>query len=203
MMKKSFISVVLSLGLLSSTAIAKDRFFNNSFFDNNKDSDTNSFFQDRTDDNDKNFNFWDRDSELTQDQIDDLEDLYEEEKLRKDVYSTFDDIWDSDILEELEKSAEDSMDEIEDIFDEYDLDLPVLSDEAGVFEDEELEDIYDSIIEDGENSLEDALDSSLDLENGDVDSLEDLLKGDDVPDDIEELYSDLLKDSKDSIKIFD
>ena len=181
MVKKSLISVVLSLGLLSSSAIAKDRFFNNSFFDSDND-DTSSFFQNPIDETEDLFDFSDKDKNdgLSQDQIDDLEDLYEFEKLRKDVYSTFDDIWDSDELKDLEKSAEDSMDDIEKVFDDYDLDLPVLSDEAGVFEDEDLEDTYDSIIKDGENSLEDALDESLDLDNSDSKSLEDILDFDKI-----------------------
>ncbi len=175
MVKKSLISVVLSLGLLSSSAIAKDRFFNNGFFDRDS-GDTNSFFQNPIDEVDDIFDFnSDKHDGLTQDQIDDLEDLYEYEKLRKDVYSTFDNIWDSDELKDLEKSAKDSMDDIEKVFDDYNLDLPVLSDEEGVFEDKKLEDAYDSIIKDGENSLDDALNESHDLDNSDTKSLKDIL----------------------------
>ncbi len=180
MVKKGLISVVLSLGLLNSSAIAKDRFFNNSFFDNS-DNDTNSFFQNSIDEVENLFNLNDNEKDgLTQDQINDLEDLYEYEKLKKDVYSTFDDIWDSDDLKELEKSAEDSMDDIEKIFDENDLELPVLSDGTGVFENQELEDTYDSIITDGENSLEDAITESFNLDNNDFKSLEDILNLDKI-----------------------
>ena len=74
--------------------------------------------------------------ELSQEQIEDLNFMYEEEKLARDLYAELGEEWDLQIFSNISESEEQHMAALEVLFEKYDLEKP--SAEAGEYENSEL-----------------------------------------------------------------
>ncbi len=181
-MRKGLISIVLSLGLLSSVAIARGGHGGGY---NSIENSTNSVAQIGT---------------LTQDQIDALIFMYEEEKVARDAYTVLGDIWDANVFQNIQRAEVKHMASIEGLLVKYSIEVPMLSDEVGVFENINLQEEYDKLAQKGELSLQDALEVGVAIEEMDIQDLQDRMIG--APDDILRVYENLLKGSENHLRAF-
>ncbi len=112
--------------------------------------------------------------ELSQDEIDGLLLMREEEKLARDVYLELYDIFGQQIFSNIARSEDTHTNAIKSLLDKYGLEDPVKSDERGVFENDDLKDLYGQLVEQGSNSLVDALKVGATVEDLDIKDLNDL-----------------------------
>ncbi len=175
-MRKGLISIVLSLGLLSSVAIARGHGggYNSA-----------SVAQVNT---------------LTQDQIDGLVFMYEEEKVARDTYSVLGDIWDVNVFTNIQRAEVKHMASVKSLLIKYGIEVPMLSDEVGLFENAQLQDEYDRLAQKGELSLQDALEVGVSIEVMDIQDLKDRMIG--APDDVVRVYERLLRGSENHLRAF-
>ncbi|TXL06789.1 hypothetical protein BMR07_06350 [Methylococcaceae bacterium CS1] len=90
-------------------------------------------------------------NELSQDEIDSLLFMREEEKMARDVYLTQYESWNDSVFDNIATSEQEHMDAIKPLLDTYNLPDPVI-DEIGAFANSELEELYNKLVEDGEAS---------------------------------------------------
>jgi len=139
-------------------------------------------------------------SSLTQQQIDDLLFMYQEEKLARDVYITLGNTWGSQVFLNIQNSEQKHQNAIKNLLVQYNLPIPVASDEIGVFEDENLQSLYNQLISKGEQSLKDALEVGVLVEETDIADLEEKMVN--VPDTIKRVYNNLLQGSYRHLEAF-
>ena len=137
---------------------------------------------------------------LTQEQKDDLNFMYQEEKLARDVYITLGNIWNLRVFKNIQNSEQRHMDSIKYLLDKYSLPTPVMSDDIGVFENEELQSLYDQLVAKGKQSLKDALEVGVTIEETDIADLEAKIEG--APSDIQQVFNNLLKGSYNHLRAF-
>ena len=110
---------------------------------------------------------------LTEEKEDAIINLYNEEKLAHDVYTTlYEEYKDTDygyIFEKIAESEERHMSAVEKIADKYDVDLPEL--EFGEFSVEEFQNLYEELVEQGLTSFEDAIAVGMIIENTDIEDI--------------------------------
>ncbi|NPA81588.1 MAG: DUF2202 domain-containing protein [Epsilonproteobacteria bacterium] len=139
-------------------------------------------------------------AELTQEQKDDLVFMYQEEKMARDVYKTLGDIWGAKVFYNIQNSEQKHMDSVKSLLEKYSIPVPVLSDEVGVFENDEIQALYDSLVEQGKESLEAAYNVGVAIEETDIADLQEKIIG--TPDDIKSVYSNLLSGSYNHLNAF-
>lgn len=139
--------------------------------------------------------------ELTQEEIDGLLLMREEEKLARDVYLELYDIFGQQIFSNIAQSEQTHTNAIKSLLDKYDLDDPVISDERGVFTNQELETLYNQLVEQGSVSLLDALKVGATIEDLDIKDLQELNEITDNQD-ISEVYNNLEKGSRNHLRSF-
>ncbi len=110
---------------------------------------------------------------LSQEQINDLKFLREEEKLARDVYLFSFDKYGDPIFSSISQSEQLHMDNVLTLLNEYEIADPA-STERGVFTDELLQNLYNSLIEKSDLSLVDALTVGAIIEDLDIKDLEEL-----------------------------
>jgi len=132
--------------------------------------------------------------ELTIEQKEGLSFMIEEEKVARDVYLTLYKTWGTRVFTNIAKSEQKHMDAVENIINKYNLETPATIEETGKFEDEHLQAMYDDLITKGNNSLIDALEVAVLIEEVDIADLIELIEAG-VPSDIENVYNNLLKGS--------
>jgi len=137
---------------------------------------------------------------LTQEQKDNLIFMYQEEKLARDVYITLGNIWNLRVFKNIQNSEQRHMDSIKYLLDKYSLPTPVMSDDIGVFENEELQSLYDQLVAKGKQSLKDALEVGVTIEETDIADLEAKIEG--APSDIQQVFNNLLKGSYNHLRAF-
>jgi hypothetical protein len=94
--------------------------------------------------------------ELNQDEINALAYMAEEEKLARDVYTYLYEQWNLNIFNNIAASEQHHMDSVKDLLVRYEL-KDVTTNQAGVFENPDLQALYNQLIAQGSQSLEDAL----------------------------------------------
>ena len=102
--------------------------------------------------------------------------IREEEKLARDVYITLNNKWgdQTNVFENIRKAEQTHTDLIQELLERYNIPDPVANEaEVGKFENKELQDLYNSLIDKGERSLEDALEVGATIEDYDIKDLED------------------------------
>ncbi len=139
--------------------------------------------------------------ELSQEEIDGLLLMREEEKLARDVYLELYDKWGIRIFSNIASSEQTHTDAVKSLLDKYDLEDPVGDDARGVFENQELQTLYISLVEQGSNSIEDALTIGATIEDLDIKDLQDLLEQTDNQD-ITAVYNNLMKGSRNHLRSF-
>jgi|GEM_PF-2013621 len=139
-------------------------------------------------------------TELTQEQIDDLVFMYQEEKLARDVYLNLSNIWGIDTFSNIAQSEQNHMDAVENILEKYDVEIPVPNDAIGEFELEELQTLYDNLMEQGSVSATEVLKVGKLIEEVDIADLQERIDG--APEDIEAVYQNLLNGSYNHLDAF-
>jgi hypothetical protein len=88
---------------------------------------------------------------------DDLLYMREEEKMARDVYRSFFELFGDSIFSNIASSEQQHMNRMLDMIETYGLTDPVPSDDIGIFDDSNINELYDSLILQGQASLLDAL----------------------------------------------
>jgi len=140
-------------------------------------------------------------NELTADQKEGLIFMIEEEKLARDVYAALYDTWGTRVFTNITKSEQKHMDAVENLLNKYELEIPTTLSNIGVFEDSHLQEMYDDLIAKGNSSLIDALEVGVIIEEVDIADLQELIEAG-VPNDIEEVYTNLLNASYKHLRAF-
>jgi len=141
--------------------------------------------------------------ELSEEEIEGLLLMREEEKLARDVYTALYDKWNLRTFESIGQGSETThMDAMKTLLDRYGLEDPVGEDVPGVFQNEELQKAYDELVEKGSKSIEDAILVGAYIEDLDIYDLQRLIEETDN-DDIKIVYQNLLKGSRNHLRAFD
>jgi len=128
--------------------------------------------------------------------------MREEEKLAHDVYQTLYGIWGLAIFPIIAESELHHMTAIKSLLDKYELDDPVTDLTVGAFTDPEMEALYNSLVDEGTLSLEDALYVGATIEDMDIYDLYEFL-GETDNSDIKTVYQNLAKGSRNHLRAFD
>jgi len=137
----------------------------------------------------------------TDEEIEGLLWMREEEKLARDVYQTLYEQWGADIFDRIAASEQRHTDAIAGLLTAYAVEDPVVDDTIGVFSSPELQELYDDLVGRGSASLVDALGVGALIEDLDIVDLWSFLEGTDNPD-IERVYANLLSGSENHMRAF-
>ena len=128
--------------------------------------------------------------------------IREEEKLARDVYLTFAELYTSySIFSNIASSEQQHMDSIKRIIDRYMLDDPVGDNGFGEFTDQSLQDLYNALIAQGSQSLIDALQVGAAIEEIDILDIKEYIE---ISDEwmINRIYGNLLDGSENHLRAF-
>jgi hypothetical protein len=139
--------------------------------------------------------------ELTKEQQDSILFMIEEEKLARDVYSYLYELWGDKIFKNISRSEQKHIDAIDGLLEKYGLESPATLDNRGEFQNQELQELYNNLIEKGKNSLIDALEVGVTIEEKDIADLEEKLDSN-LPKDFAKRYQNLLNASYNHLKAF-
>ncbi len=109
---------------------------------------------------------------LSDDEAAGLSYMREEEKLARDVYLTLYDTWGDPVFSNIARSEQQHTDAVKYLLDLYDLPDPVVDDSVGVFTNPDLQALYTQLVEQGQQSLEEALRVGATIEEIDILDLE-------------------------------
>lgn len=140
--------------------------------------------------------------DLSQAEIDGIAFMREEEKLARDVYLKLKEKWGLQVFNNISASEQTHMDAVEMLTLRYDLDDPAAGNPVGVFVDEQLQALYDDLIAQGYRSMIEALKVGALIEETDIIDIQYQL--DEYVDnrDIEMVYSNLLRGSRNHLRAF-
>lgn len=139
--------------------------------------------------------------ELTDDEINGLLLMREEEKLAHDVYITLYNKWKLNVFQNISKSELTHTEAVKYLIERYNLEDPVKDSSVGVFTNKEFRDLYQNLVAKGSVSLLDALQIGATIEDLDIKDLKDhYLKTDNQ--DIKVVYSNLERGSRNHIRAF-
>ena len=137
---------------------------------------------------------------LSQEEVDGLLFMREEEKLARDVYVELFKIWGLQIFDNIAESEQRHMDVVLYLLGKYDLDDPALA--PGQFENSYLQQLYDDLVNKGEESILDAIEVGIIIEETDIEDI-DILLGQTNNDDITQVYTNLLDGSYSHLDAFE
>jgi hypothetical protein len=138
---------------------------------------------------------------LTDDEIEGLLWMREEEQLAHDVYTTLGDLWGVRIFENIAKAESSHVDSVIEVLDQYGIEDPAAANELGTFTDPQIQNLYDQLVADGSTSLVDALEVGALIEELDITDLRVEAAATDVAD-ITTLYANLEKGSRNHLRAF-
>lgn len=133
---------------------------------------------------------------LTPKQIADLQYMREEEKLARDLYSTFATHYLQPVFSNIAASEQKHMDTLDRLLDTYQIPDPVWDNPVWVFTDNGLQQRYNDLLSQWTTSLQDALMVSIMVETQDIADLEEALAEVPPETDIARVYTHLLNASK-------
>jgi hypothetical protein len=140
-------------------------------------------------------------SELSEEEIEGLILMREEEKLARDVYLMLGDTWETPIFTNIASSEQTHTDAVKVLLDRYDIEDPIENDAIGVFNSPELAQLYEDLIEQGNKSLLDAFIVGVTIEDLDIKDLNELLEQTDNAD-IIATYNNLNKGSRNHLRAY-
>lgn len=126
--------------------------------------------------------------------------MLEEEKLAHDVYVTLYDQWNLPLFQNIAASELTHMESIKTLLDRYSLAVPV-SDQIGEYNDPSLQELYTVLVEQGSQSLEEALKVGAIIEELDIMDLQEYLKQIQQAD-IQQVFQNLLNGSGNHLRSF-
>jgi len=139
--------------------------------------------------------------DLSEAEAEGLSFMHEEEKLARDVYLMLYEQWGIRIFQNIAKAEETHMSAVADLLERYGLPDPAEDTAVGVFTNPELQALYDQLMEEGSQSLADALRVGALVEEVDIVDLEDYIEQTDN-EDLLLVYQNLLKGSYNHLRAF-
>lgn len=137
---------------------------------------------------------------LSNQEINDMKYMLEEEKVARDVYEFLDTKWDLRVFNNIKSSEQRHMDMVEYLLNANKVSYQ-LSDKQGVFYNDDLQKLYNSLIEKGSKSKYDALEVGKTIEDTDIEDLENAMKNTSNSE-IKEVYSQLIFASNNHLRAF-
>lgn len=139
-------------------------------------------------------------AELSQEEIDALMYMREEEKVARDIYLFLFEQWGQPVFQNIAASEQAHMDSVLGLMDLYGLTDPAAS-EAGVFTNSELQTLYDQLVDQGSMSAADALKVGALIEEVDILDLE-IRLADSTNAQIVQVFNNLLRGSANHLRAF-
>lgn len=146
------------------------------------------------------YNSFSQSANLSNQEVTDMKYMLEEEKLARDVYEYFDDIYNLRIFNNIKISEQRHMDMIEYLLNSYKISY-TLSSERGIFYNKQLQTTYNQLIKQGIQSQHHALEAGKMIEVQDIDDLEKASKKTSHSD-ISSVYSKLIMASNNHLQAF-
>ncbi|ASJ12539.1 DUF2202 domain-containing protein [Thermococcus thioreducens] len=140
-------------------------------------------------------------SDLSQEEIDGLLWMVEEEKLARDVYLTLYDQTGLVVFSNIANSEQMHMDAVLNLIEKYNLTAPDTLDQVGVFQNEQLQNLYNQLVEMGSQSVVDALKVGALIEETDIVDLQERIAQTDN-EDIKLVYENLMTGSENHLRAF-
>ena len=137
---------------------------------------------------------------LSQEEINNILFMREEEKLARDVYLTLYQMYGLQIFENIASSEQRHMDAVLTLIEKYNLTDPVV-DEIGIFTNETLQELYNHLIEKGSQNLIDAVFVGALIEEKDIIDINSLINTTNNPD-IIQIFTNLVEGSANHLKAF-
>jgi hypothetical protein len=138
---------------------------------------------------------------LSDEEVEGILYMREEEKLARDVYLTLYEQWGLSIFQNIANSEHTHMEAIKTLIDRYGLDDPVAGKDIGEFSDPTLQSLYDELTASGRESLAAGLKVGAAIEEIDIIDLEEYLSKTDEAD-IVRVYEDLMRGSGNHLGAF-
>ena len=139
--------------------------------------------------------------ELSQEERDGLIQMRIEEKLMRDVYIVMGDLWNYKLFLNIQQSEQKHMEVIKGLLTKYNVPDPLITDSVGVFPDPQFQLLYDEYIQQGNQSLQEALLVGKTIEELDIADLTNQLTFVDNPD-IIRVYQNLKAASENHLAAF-
>jgi len=139
--------------------------------------------------------------ELSQEEQDGLVHMRIEEKLARDVYIVMGELWNHKVFLNIQLSEQKHMEAMKRLLDKYNVPDPLTTDSIGVFPDPQFQLMYDQLIQQGNQSLTEALLVGKAIEELDIVDLENQLSFVDNPD-IVKVYQNLKAASESHLVAF-
>ena len=120
-------------------------------------------------------------TDLSEADIDSLVYMYQEEKMAMDIYDLFATEYDSQVFDKISDAESNHLSAVENILVENGVDISELTElDSGEYLDQNLQDMYNTLIEVGLVSYEDALNVGVSIEQADIADLEEYINMEDV-----------------------
>jgi hypothetical protein len=140
--------------------------------------------------------------ELSEQEIDGLMYMREEEKLAHDVYVVLYDVWGQRVFDNISNSEQTHTEAVLELINRYALTDPAAGNEIGVFTDTTLQSLNDTLVASGSSSLIDALMVGAAIEEIDMIDINRYIDQVEDNDDIVLVYENLLKGSRNHLRAF-
>ncbi len=141
-------------------------------------------------------------TDLTQDEVQSLIHMREEEKLARDVYLTLYNQWNLRVFSNIASSEQSHTNAVKTLLDRYNIPDPVTNDSIGYFSDPQLGALYQTLVEQGSRSLLDALIVGATIEDLDIYDLDEALENIAVNPDVIRVYTHLVHGSENHLRAF-
>ncbi len=138
---------------------------------------------------------------LSPEETDTLVFMREEEKMARDVYLTLFDQWGSRVFDNIAGSEQRHMEAMKRKLDDYGIADPVIDDSIGSFENQRLAQMYQELVDQGMESLEDALRAGAFIEEVDILDLERAIE-ESTHADVTRAYENLMRGSRNHLRAF-
>ena len=143
-------------------------------------------------------------TKLTEEQLDELYFIYQEEKLARDVYITLGEMYPSEnTFASIQLSEQRHIDSAQELCEKYKIDLSrVNEDEVGNFDIDVLQKLYTTLVAEGSDSLTAALEKGIFIEELDIGDLTKAIDKMEMPDDVVRVYENLREGSYNHLESF-
>lgn len=139
---------------------------------------------------------------LSDEQIQTLSYLIQEEKLAKDVYTTLYNQWGNKKIWNILSSEDKHRSQLDTVFTKYNLTNPIVSENVWVFANDELSQLYQQLIVQGKQSEAEALQVGILIEQKDIKDIESMMKLFENYPDITTILQNLLSGSQRHLQAF-
>lgn len=139
--------------------------------------------------------------ELSQEEQDGLIHMRIEEKLARDVYIVMGELWNHKVFLNIQLSEQKHLEAVKRLLDKYNVPDPLTTDSVGVFPDPQFQILYDQYVQQGNQSLQEALLAGKTIEELDIADLTNQLTFVDNPD-IVRVYQNLKAASENHLAAF-